>query len=459
MNSYSIKAYKYPLKIAMIYLISSVVMYFTGEYVWEIPSPIKLLLFLAVSFMGFWIGGLLGLNNRHVKKKIIIKKFPISVITLFRFSCFFSIAAYIVMVNYYGHGFRFVDLLSSAGDIYIEKASRTEYERNYLVQIFSWFWAFTYIYIPIGLVYLRKLTRFDKFLLWTTIATCVLYWLGIGTMKGIGDILIQVIPCYALNKFQRSSKNVIDRDSLSPEMTINRNLYQKKYRKEKTRRKQYTILLILALVAFLFVFDRIQESRELEIYGTIQPSTYLPSTLSPFVKEIREIPLPNVINSLMFYVSHGYTGLAYSMELPFKWTGMIGFSRSLTEILEQRLPIEVSTITYMQRSEDYFGWDNGMIWSTIFPWFAGDVTFYGVPFVMMFIGYIFSNTWKKCLRNANNRNVLDIVLFTQWCLMVVYIPSNNQIFQSKQSLFAIILLIVMRIFLKVKTDTLDKEFN
>jgi hypothetical protein len=456
MNSYNIKAYKYPLKITMIYFISTVVMYFAGTYVWEIPSPIKLLLFLTVSYMGFWIGGLRGLKKRYVKIRIIINKFSINIITLFRFSCFFSIVAYIVMVNYYGQGFRFIGLLSSAGEVYIEKASRMEYERSYLVQIFSWFWAFTYLYIPIGLVYLKKIKRFDKFLLWTTVAICILYWLSIGTMKGIGDILIQFISCYAFNKFQRSSKEILKRDSIPAEMTANKTFYPPKYNKVKSRKKKYTIFLIIAVVLFLFVFDTILESRDVAIYGTSQSSTYLPSTLRPFVKEIREIPVPTVIESLIFYVSHGYTGLAYSLDLPFEWTGMIGFSRSLTEIFESRLPIQVNSITYMQRVEEAYGWHNGMLWSTIFPWIAGDVTFYGVPFVMMLLGYIFTSTWKRCLRDDKNRKILDIVLFNQWCLMVIFIPCNNQIFQSRQSLFAIILLVLMRIFLNVNTNGLDK---
>lgn len=159
MNSYNKKVRKYPFIVSIIYLISTVVIYFTGEYIWDIPSKAKLLAFLLVAYLCYYLGGLLGLKSKIKSVNKNKNKISVSMVHLFRISCFFSIIAYVVMVNYYGHGFFSLNSFASLGYIYIEKALRDEYQKNYLVQICSWFWIFTYFYIPIGITYYRKLKK------------------------------------------------------------------------------------------------------------------------------------------------------------------------------------------------------------------------------------------------------------------------------------------------------------
>ena len=114
--------------------------------------------------------------------------------------------------------------------------------------------------------------------------------------------------------------------------------------------------------------------------------------------------------------------------------------------------------TYLSRIEKDYGWPNGMMWSTLFPWIAGDISFYFIPILMLLIGFIFIRLWKKILNDLKN-NLISVLYFTQISILIIYTPMNNQIFQSRQSLFTIILLVFLSVFCKIKLEKKEVSKN
>ena len=70
-------------------------------------------------------------------------------------------------------------------------------------------------------------------------------------------------------------------------------------------------------------------------------------------------------------------------------------------------------------------------WHTIFPWLASDFTFIGaILFLCVFIA-IYALTWNRILRNGHWINLL---MFSNLNIMLLYVPANNQLFQTRASL-------------------------
>jgi hypothetical protein len=153
------------------------------------------------------------------------------------------------------------------------------------------------------------------------------------------------------------------------------------------------------------------------------------------------------LNSLIFYISHGYQGLSYSMQIPFKWTFFVGNSRSLTKLVENHFLSSdaISSQIYPARIESEFGWANGSIWPSCFSWLASDFTFIFIPVLLFFVARKFA----QCIYEAVIYNRISaLVLASYLFIFFMYLPCNNQIVQSERSLYSLILIILVYVLEK-----------
>ena len=95
-------------------------------------------------------------------------------------------------------------------------------------------------------------------------------------------------------------------------------------------------------------------------------------------------------------------------------------------------------LTYPHRTEAATGWPAGMYWATIFPWLASDLSFFGVPFLMFALGFVFARVWMGCLFTDS---VLPPAALGLFAVFIAFIPANNQVLMQRQTLWAVLSLI------------------
>lgn len=87
-----------------------------------------------------------------------------------------------------------------------------------------------------------------------------------------------------------------------------------------------------------------------------------------------------------------------------------------------------------------YGYDGYVNWVSIFPWLASDFTFFGaILFISLFI-YFYAVAWFKSIIYGN---WISIVLVAHLNIFLLYIPNNNQLFQSKTSFVATIIIFIL----------------
>lgn len=138
---------------------------------------------------------------------------------------------------------------------------------------------------------------------------------------------------------------------------------------------------------------------------------------------------------LLFYMSHGYVGLGHALDQPFVFTGGRTMFYGLTRVFGSGL----SPDSYPARTQEATGWSADQLWSTAAPWLASDLTFWGVPLLLLLIGMWSSRVWARA---CSGHNPYALLILGQIAVGVFFFPANNHLFQSfgNASGFLIILL-------------------
>lgn len=144
---------------------------------------------------------------------------------------------------------------------------------------------------------------------------------------------------------------------------------------------------------------------------------------------------------ILYYVSHGYVGLSYSLNLPFEFTfGQTffrGFSTTLLPYFNIQSTFEKS---YLARNEAVNGWSASQNWSTIFPWLASDISYWLIPVLMFFVGYTMKVGLKISLLNDNP---FALVMIGQLFILCFMIPANNQLLHTFSNGTGFVIIFIM----------------
>lgn len=155
-------------------------------------------------------------------------------------------------------------------------------------------------------------------------------------------------------------------------------------------------------------------------------------------------------DGLIYYVSHGYVGLGFSFQQPFVFTNgetiFYGFSRLFTETL--------SPDSYLVRSQEVTGWSATQLWSTAVPWLASDITFIGVPIVLLLAGIWAGRLWKKSISNLDP---FALLVLGQISIAIFFFPANNHLFQTFANASGFTLIILMYFLSYIRSRRLDED--
>jgi hypothetical protein len=274
---------------------------------------------------------------------------------------------------------------------------------NVVVQLLTLFSVLSTPLVPFLVVYWRRLSfAFRAFALVGLTIYC-LYWLYIGTQKGLGDTVV----------FAAAAALVLV-----------------KGRWPTDRRLSKRALLPLGAVVVLFAgYMAFNQGDRLASQG--EGASIKPNAL---VTAIAGEQLGRGVTLTLGYPSAGYLGLAHNLETPFEWSRGRGSSRALDSYATQYLGIESAfDQTYPARTERRMGYPALMYWATIYPWLASDLTFLGAALLMAVVGWWLARLWFEA---AYLRRRLSLLLFCQLTLVLAYVPANNQVGITRPGLIA-----------------------
>jgi hypothetical protein len=118
-------------------------------------------------------------------------------------------------------------------------------------------------------------------------------------------------------------------------------------------------------------------------------------------------------------MGQGYYHACRALDIDFRWTKFLGSNGSLVALAE-RLGIDVWNNTYMHRLQRD-GIDEYAVWHSAYTWWAGDVTFYGVPLLLFCLAWLFGFSWAL----GNQGDFLSKIFFVLFGNMLLYLFANN----------------------------------
>ena len=429
------KISKIPIKFTLFYLIGTLLLFLFGPLKFKVPSkPLLVLTVLAYCF-SLYLGYCFAirtdrrrmekLQNWYKQKEFSYASFDdfSKVKVVFCISCVYLVISRIVTLLHYGVDFSYLFYGNIAMN-YFERVHSEVVGRWYnqffnLTKVISFFW------YPIAILYFKDLKRNKKYLVLfiITAITEIAYFFLSGTVITIGNYIIMLIPTFLMMLCKRKNSG--------------QNLAKKQTRKR-------IVVLILLVLVFLFVFNFVQQERY--SFMGYQDVVFSRGNMANFIEEENNWPLfGNVLKTTQLYLTHGYVGMAYAMKLPPKFCYFLGSYRSMSTLVGSFSNLDINSQTYTQRVEDAYGWTNGMYWPTAFTWFASDWTFYGIPILMFLIGIFLYKLWVSVL---TEKSIISYTLFSWIWVGIIFLPCNNQLFQSLDMFMGTTVLLLLYCFRK-----------
>ncbi|GAB3444356.1 hypothetical protein GCM10027517_23900 [Phycicoccus ginsengisoli] len=310
-----------------------------------------------------------------------------------------------------------IQAITHPGAAYFAKFSVYEMQtaegvRNPAVQILTLFAVGSTPLIPFAILYWRDLKLALRIFAALGLAIYCSFFLFIGTLKGLGDVLIFTLTALLLR-----SKGGWGRAG----------------KRRASKGSKIVMALLIATFGSYMAFNQAQRIQAVGIQRLFEPNPIVTSIMGP--------DIGRGVSATLFYPTHGYLGLSYNLGTDFQWTKGLGASRALDSYWGQYFGGQSQVDnTYPARTEVRTGWPQGQFWATIYPWLASDITFPGTIVFMGLLGWWLAKLWFE---SVFQRDRLSVLLLCQEVLCIAYIPANNQIGTGRPSLIAFVSLLIM----------------
>lgn len=400
--------YKKIIVYVEIYLIFTIVLFFVGPIRWDIPSPTKLIIYLALISIMLGLGFQLYFRNRNACIYDIEQRYFLPdnlILNHLKYMLVFNIIIFSMYLvrNLGGNSLSFANIITwitNPSAQYMAKFENSIGTFGKIAAALATFASFfLWATIPLGIMYFKKLRIPWRVLVILNIIVEAVRWLAMGTNKGIID-LVMIILCFLFY-------SMILKDT------------------HLGKKGLYIIVAAILVVIGLSYFS-------ININGRVDGSyTYLMNNLGGNSLDLNDnflLKLLPGLKSLIIYAdsyfTQGYYGLALGMEQDF--TPMFGMGNSvfLRENIEEIFNCDLFQYTYMHKI-DSLGWSEKSNWHSAYLWFANDFGFVGTLVVVLILGYYFAFI---CYHLFEGENRLFFPLLCMMIQMFFYFPMNNQIF-------------------------------
>ena len=402
-----------PLRFSLRFLIFTELLVWFGPIKYDIPNSPLLILYLLILNLSLYLGYRSGVRN-FSPSKISLSIPLIQVVCVL--GAFHVVLELIHMWTSHGLSISLstiVNAIFNPGEAY-HSSTMVNVESPALLTLLSPFGAAV---LPLGIFYWKKIPKSFRALIAFVILVELVSWLGIGTRKGILDVFL-IIVFLALAANHQCITN------------------KRSYRKIK-------IAITLAVIVFVFYFVYSNVSRggyELKdiLYVDIN------SDIRSFYTQYCPFWLCIVLVSITSYLCQGYYALGLGLDLGILPLAPLGMSW-FTMLIASMFGYDPMPSTYMAHLVEY-GIDPKINWHTIYLWLANDVSFIGVPFLIYFIGKLFSITWCDTVAG---KNYLAPITFSLMLIMVFYFFANNQVLSFSFIPFVLFLSIYLMTRIKI----------
>lgn len=412
-----------PVRYALIYWIATFVIFLFSNLVSEVRNLTALITFVSACFTLFYVGYRIGIARyplRHTRAVIpAFGRSGIDIALIVAGSAYFFLWGINQMVEFdLTNPLVIAQALLSPGEAYKAKfeIAQTRIDSSYsstLGQILVLTSLLYAVFVPLFVVAWRNLSLKVRWMGLTGIIFYVISFLAIGTLKGLGDVVLFVIAGSAV---------AIAKRRLAGGAKV-------------TQGRIYANLALIGVsFAIYMMVSQVQRAEQFQIIE------------SPIVGDVSQTFIAKQFGhetaygfyTMMAYPSHGYAGLAFNLEQPFVFSRGAGISLAFESYRQQYLGSgDNRFLTFPFRTQMATGWDAQMFWSTALPWLASDVSFFGVPFLLALIGFLYARVWLASLYGKNPLALGGLALTV---MFIAFMPANNQVLLSRQGLWSVVTL-------------------
>lgn len=415
-----------PLLVCGGFVVATVVLLMVGPLDWHLSAQLEVYLFLTaalVSLTGGYLWSVLRRDNDSDKPR----RTPISASTLVVVGATIYLALYLPTVHTTtGSWFPNVwEGLTDTGSAYANNKYANENGSQLVLYVRMLVAPFTIVLLPVTLYFWSRLSTLARLLG----VLCTLLAVGLTIAQGINRGVAELCATIILFLTLLVAATLSRRDYVTALKAV------------------VGIVLVSALFAgyySLTITNRIsadaersgggreprsQKARDEQLMNAAQLSTATQRKDSPYF-DVVPGPIEPVGVVFTSYVTHGYKGLDLAMQEPFQPTWGLGFSQFvrhnvLRVVGESSREGDVEDRTYAGQIQDR--WPVGLVWGTFFIHPASDISFPGTVALIALIGFLFGLSWRDTL---TRRDPLACAVFFYLCILVIYLPANNQLFQG-----------------------------
>ena len=411
----------FPIKLLMGFLVFSELLFVFGPIAYNIPSRLLISIYLAIINLFMFFGYKYGIM-RYRYTRPINKTIPSLSLLKYLIILGVIISLYTIYVNWHLTSLslsaffnRILVGLTDSASVYYERLEQASLSSQVLLLLLVA--PIPFLAKIFGIIHWRQLKPLYQFLVVAILVLDAIYWIGIGTRKGLADILVLLMCVLIL---------------LRPDWLI-----IKRY-----RRVIITVMFsVISLFLIYFIISNMSRygldvNEVLDMTDGHPIKAFYLNNISPYVY----LPL----RELTSYLCQGYYALSLALydffsEGVFCFSGGLGNNWFFINITDYVFPeLDVLSRTYQQYLSDRYGISPTINWHSLYLWWANDVTFFGVPFVVFIIGRIFAHVWLDAYYYANKYAAPLVVLFA---LMVFYAFAGNQVLSFSFVTFFIVSLL------------------
>lgn len=433
----------FPIKVLLFWNILTILLFIFSPFEWPIAieNYILLLIFLGICLFFLRLGYLVGLKNSFKLNykpptNLLSKWFTISLLL----KLVWTLPSYcdrlgLDLLDFKAMFLRLAIGFTNFGESYAYR-SMIVFEKTGLLMFITKqiLYAITSLTIPLGIILWSKLNITKKTIIVAFIIIDVLYWMGIGTNVGVVNNFLTIFFMIALTH---------------PKLTD--------FSKLKLKYKIY-IGSILFLILSLFSLNISQRhdyntNGKYDLYEIKIGKVRINKDCLLF--NITNPSLHGTIISTSTYLNQGYYHLALAFDEKFEWTYGLGNNYTMLGISKKIAGENLMPRTYISKLEKK-GVDPFVNWHSAYLWFANDLTFFGVPVLIFFIGLLFAVSWKSTIK-LNDPFAPVIFIF---CLVeIFFLCANNQVLSFSFYPFHILLLLWILVRFKYAKKSISPDIS
>ena len=291
----------------------------------------------------------------------------------------------------------------------------------------------TIMALILSIYFYSNLSRGYKFCTIILYFTHLCYCLTQGANEGVFDIAIYIGVALYL-KLQHQN--------------VNR---QRLHMKKKKKIMLIIAVGILMYIAFSFFTENIIGRTQANFaFGTLGENYY---DKNAAINKYIPAELYITFVYLTAYLCEGYYGMSLATTLEWVPNWGMGFSPFIRNNLSDILGVDLFANSYQVRIEEVYDWGALRNFHTAYTFWANDVSYIGVIFIMFILGYVLAKCYRASILRQSKPAIIMMPLLVT---MIFYLPANNKVFVQPASMLLMIYLAGYE-FLKYSSTRKNRE--